>query len=272
MPKLPDLIVRAWHTRRAWLLAIGTVAVAGLGIIANMMGILGWFGITPVPPGAKPIVPIASEPIVPVSLPGPTPIVPVSLPGPTPFPVSALDEVRRDDFSKPTGWDNYSTQDATTGYEAGKYFIQMSDYFLFLSIWKDAGIVDNAVLQVDVLNQPNADDHQQGIGYGWRHGWEGSTYAFMVDALGNCMFKEANKGWYTRKSEHAVNYDKEKSYHTLRVYIRYDEAIGFVDGEFCAKYTMANYVPGYVGVAAAPDTSSKRGKYYFDEFRIFRTP
>jgi hypothetical protein len=261
MPRLPNPIIRAWQTRRARLLAIGGAVIAGLGIIANITGILGWFGITPTPPGAKPIMPIASEPTVPT----------LQL-GPTPFPVSALDEVRRDDFSRPTGWDNYSTQDAATGYEAGKYFIQLSDYFLFLSIWKDAGIIDNAILQVDVLSQQGAGDYQQGIGYGWRRGWEGSTYAFVVDGLGNCMFKEANNGWYTRESGRVPDYDKARSYHTLRVYIRYNEAIGYVDGEFCAKYAMPNYASGYVGVVAAPNASSESGKYYFDEYRIYRTP
>lgn len=259
MSTLRSKLAEAWNTRSGKVLTIGAATLGVLGVISNVVGILDYVGVNPVRAGGLPITP--SAPVAQVAL------------GPTPIPLSSTDEIRRDDFSsKSTGWNDYSTSNAATGYENGRYFIQLSEYILFLSIWKGAGMIDNGVLQVDALSQRDEGGYAQGIGFGWRSGWEGSTYAFTIDSFGNCQFLEATDGWRTKTAGKVSGFDGQWSYHTLRVYIRNSEAMGYVDDTFCAKYTMPNYKRGYVGVVASPNVSRKSGKYYFAEYRIYRIP
>lgn len=212
-----------------------------------------------------------------ISLPTPALEVNTSItptPGPTPISLGTADEIRRDDFSSTnTGWDNYSTSKVATGYDNGRYFIQLSDFVLFLSVWKQAGMIDNGVLQVDVIRPSDGNEFStQGIGFGWQNGWEGSTYAFEIDWAGNCKFLEAFDGWRVLTSSKITGFEKNRNYHTLRVYIKGDEATGYVDDVYCAKQTLTNYQRGYVGVVASPSISTESGKFYFDEYRIFRLP
>ena len=195
-------------------------------------------------------------------------------PGPTPPSLETADEIRRDDFSSTnTGWDNYSTSKVATGYGKGRYFIQLSDFVLFLSVWNQAGMIDNGVLQVDVIRPLESDEFStQGIGFGWRNGWEGSTYAFEIDWAGHCKFLEAFDGWHVLTNEKIAGFDKNRKYHTLRVYIIGDEATGYVDDTYCAKQILTNYERGYVGVVASPSANTKSGNFYFDEYRIFQIP
>lgn len=196
-----------------------------------------------------------------------------SFPPPTPLTVTAADELFRDDFSSITsGWDNYSKENASTGYEDGRYFIQldMRDV-LWLSVWKKPAKIDNGVLQVDIQGPfGEGGARTQGLAFGWRQNWEGSTYAFTVDVNGVCSMLEATGGWYTRATGSLKDFNAARSYHTLRVQIRGREAVGYVDGTFCVAYEMDNYHSGYVGLVASGWKGN--GKSYFDEFRIFRLP
>ena len=198
-------------------------------------------------------------------------------PRPTLIPVSDLDEIARDDFSSTsTKWDVFSEEYGSAGYENGKYCISLSEFRLFISLWEGAGEIDNAVLQVDVLKADEDTNYNQGIGFGWHEDWEGSAYAFTLNTLGVCDFWAIDDGkyWRVKVTGKVDEFDAQRSFHTLKVYIRNSQAIGYVDDTFCAEYTMPNYKQGYVGVVASPSRSrnGKIGKYYFDEYRIFRLP
>ena len=58
--------------------------------------------------------------------------------------------------------------------------------------------------------------------------------------------------------------------HTLNVLIENGTAKGYVDGVLCDMYKMADYQPGFVGVAALP--AVVQGKSFFDNFAIYRWP
>lgn len=193
-------------------------------------------------------------------------------PGPTLVPTSSLNKIHYDDFSSPsTGWDNYSSSNTATGYEESRYYIQLSKPMLFLSIWESMGKLDDGVLEVNVLG-PFEEGSSQGIGYGWNENWEGSTYAFTINSSGMCKFLEASDGWRVRKSAEIASFNTQQTFHNLKLYIRGNEALGYVDDTFCARYIMPEYKKGYVGVVASPNSIEKRGRYYFDEYRVFESP
>ncbi len=195
---------------------------------------------------------------------------------PTPIYISPLDEIWRDDFSNNSSkWDIISELYGGSGYEIGKYFIRLEEDRLFLALWEKPGQIDNGVLQVDVVSPYEDNGYEQGIGFGWHKSWEGSAYAFTINSTGSCAYWEIKdgKGWHLKKqSENVFGYDKQKSFHTLKLYIRNSQAVGYVDDIYCGEYTMTDYQLGFVGLVARPDEADEQGVYYFDEFRIFRIP
>lgn len=204
--------------------------------------------------------------------------LPSATPGPTPWPLSSSDLILRDDFSSSDSeWDNYATEDSATGYESGRYFIEWfspaeSHGPIFFSIWKKTANLDSGSLQVDILGPfGEMGAVQQGLAFGWRHGWEGSTYCFTIQSAGTCEFMESSdRQWRSQKTGTIDGFDPKQGYHTLRVDIRHTEAIGYVDGRFCAAFDIPDYRPGYVGVVA--QIWQGGGKAYFDEYRIYQLP
>lgn len=191
---------------------------------------------------------------------------------PTSIPLTNL--VYRDDYSSESSdWDNYSTANVLTGYENGKYRIELKEHkVLFLSIWEILKDFDNGVLMVDVLGPFK--DHgasAQGIGFGWHKDWAGYSYAFTIRPDGSCQFYEYDNGsYYEKETSRIPKFDSGKAYHQVRVDIRNGEASGFIDGEFCTSYTMTHYQPGSVGVVGSAPNGTR--KMFFDEFRIFVLP
>lgn len=252
---------------RGLLKRIVAVVTAVIALLAGAVTIADYFGISPTGAGAKVLI-SPTPPLTAVVTP-PEP----DFPRPTPIAVTAADELFRDDFSSATSdWDSYAKANASTGYEDGRYFIDLDMMgVLWLSVWKKPAKIDNGILQVDIqgpLGESGA--REQGLAFGWRQKWEGSTYAFTVNVDGVCSMVEAIGGWYTRATGSLKDFNAAKPYHTLRVQIRGREAVGYVDGTFCVAYEMENYHSGYVGVVASGWEG--KGKSYFDEFRIFRLP
>ncbi|MBK7780573.1 MAG: hypothetical protein IPJ58_07240 [Ardenticatenia bacterium] len=175
-------------------------------------------------------------------------------PGPTPVPVDTIRELRRDNFSSTSsGWDNYTNLDEdlkplqSTGYEDGEYFIDIKSRMLFLSTWKAAGAIENAILQVDALGpMSEGGAKSQGLAFGWRPEWVGTTYAFVINDNGLCGFLEdtGRSGWWPKVLARSRSLASNKPYHTLRVQIRDGNALGFVDDSFCAEHQLTNYHPG----------------------------
>ena len=252
------------------LLFIGGLLVGLVAVAANFTQILGFLGYGS-EPGPQPMVgtPNAASGAIAQATPGPTPVA---------LPIEY--EIWRDDFSSASsGWDDYSREGFVTGYGDGRYFIDISSGVdvLFLSVWRRPGLLDNGVLEVDILGPFGEDGAAlQGLGFGWRNNWEGSTYAFVVNSSGDCLFLEASStaegavAWQGQAWGNVEGFQAHRTYHTLRVQIRSTEAIGYVDGSFCVACRMPRYRAGYVGVVAS--ASYGRGTSYFDEYRVFRLP
>lgn len=243
-----------------------TVAILGL-VVAIITLWVNYLQYKSSMPNAKPIT---IETAIPSSNSADVPIIP----DPTAISVSIQDEIKRDDFSSEnTGWNNYSKSDVATGYENGRYFIQVAKKLLFLSVWTKAGMIDNGILQVDIYGPFESTGYAQGLGFGWHSGWEDNNYAFTIDGNGTCLFWEYSiDAWFTKVQGKTESFDINRGYHTLKVEIRGSEAIGYVDGTFCAMYKMPNYKQGLVGVVASPSATIGSGKFYFDEYRIYRIP
>jgi hypothetical protein len=254
-----------WRSRFARLIAFGAVLLGILGVLANVLGILDYFGINPIQSGGQSIVETLTLTEVPAKS-------TQTANAPTPYPVSGLALIRSDDFSSQSSqWDNYTEPTSDTGYEAGKYYIELSTNALFLSTWKKAKDFENGVLSVDVLGPfGEGGAVKQGLGFGWHKDWQGSTYAFTIDYEGNCKFLEAQDGWIEKEIGKIDNFDSGKPFHTVMVIIRNGEAIGYVDNQFCAIYNMPNYTSGHVGVVASMWDGN--GKAYFDEYRMYKLP
>jgi len=202
------------------------------------------------------------------------PIAPQAVP--TVTPMSKVNEIARDDFgSSSSGWDTIRESYGTSGYDNGKYFIDLNSGVLFLTLWEDGGPeVDNAVLEIDILGPLNQPGATQGLGFGWQKDWKGTTYAFTVDSAGRCRVRESVEkgGWYTVLEGEPLQLDPDAPYHILRAEIRNSYLRGFVDGHLCIEGRLLNYQRGFVGLVAMPNTKTNRDRFLFDEFRIFEAP
>lgn len=202
------------------------------------------------------------------------PIAPQTIP--TVTPMSKVNEIARDDFGSPaSGWDTIREANGASGYDNGKYFIDLNHRVLFLTLWEDGGPeVDNAVLEIDALGPLNQSGATQGLGFGWQKDWKGTTYAFTVDSAGQCRVSESvdRSGWHTVLEGESLQLDPDAPYHTLRAEIRNSYLRGFVDGHLCIEAALPSYQRGFVGLVAMPNTETNRDRFLFDEFRIFEAP
>lgn len=245
--------------------------VGVVGFLAALVTVLPWIGVPP-PSNVTPTSDVRGLQIV-------TEVIKTSAPqptqGPTSIPISQLREVMRDDFASQTGWSTYSDNDGGAGYEERKYYVQVNKSLLFISSWRNGGIRDSGIFQVDVLGPFDGENlgAAQGIAFGWQGSYrKGITYAFIVDSAGVCRFLEGREqGWFLTGSVEVKDFNKTRGYHTMRVYVRNNEASGYVDDVFCGTYRMRHYNAGYLGVVAAPGGQGK-GKYFFDNFRIYDVP
>lgn len=203
-----------------------------------------------------------------------TPIAPQAVP--TVTPMSKVNEIARDDFGSPaSGWDTISETNGASGYDNGKYFIDLNGRVLFLTLWEDGGPeVDNAVLEIDILGPLNQPGAAQGLGFGWQKDWRGATYAFTVNSVGQCrVYETVDKGgWRTISAGELSQFAPDAPYHILRAEIRNSYLKGFVDGHLCIEAALPSYQRGFVGLVAMPNTETNQDRFLFDEFRIFEAP
>jgi formylglycine-generating enzyme required for sulfatase activity len=196
-------------------------------------------------------------------------------PVPTFPPIDILTEINRDDFSfASSGWDNYSAADgkAIVGYEDRKYFLQIrGPSLIYVAVWAGGGLYDNGVFQVDALApQDTASALSQGIVIGWNKEG-GKHYAFDFTYTGLCRFFEGTgTGWSPKESTVISAFDPEKPFHVVTVQVRNNEAVGYIDGKFCASYVMPEYRRGMVGVVGSLRQGGTR--LYFDNFRVWDLP
>jgi hypothetical protein len=249
-------------TRRFNPLWIGA-GVIGIGLLVGLLALLRGPGEIPSTPTDQP----ASPPLTSATAP------PVASPilDPTLVSSSILTALRVDDFSSSdSGWDDYQHAQGWTGYQNGRYLIDLDDRRFFLSVWSMANDADNTVLQVDVLG-PWDDSAvlSQGIGFGWHAEWAGTAYAFTVDPNGECRFWDntADTDWITKQAGSVAGFDEGLSQHTVAVVIENGEALGYVDGVFCTRYALASYEPGVPGVVALGP-----GKATFDDYFVYVFP
>lgn len=215
-------------------------------------------------------------PLVPTEKPPPPTPLPATSPAPTVTRMASVDNIARDSFDSPdSGWDIINESYGSSGYDNGKYFIDLFEARLFLALWEHVGSkVDNTVMEVDILGPLNRPGQAQGLGFGWQKDWKGTTYAFTVNGSGRCNVLEAvdKGGWHSAASGQLSQFDSNTLYHSLRAVIRNFQLQAYVDGELCITHPVPGYSQGYVGVVASPNSETNKDRFMFDEFRIYQIP
>lgn len=202
-------------------------------------------------------------------------LVPTTTPMPTMVSLSSLSLLKSDDYSSTDSeWDYYYNADGSTGYEDGKYFIELNKRILFLSVWGGGGQHKDGVFQTEILGPLDPTGIiRQGIGVGWQTGWTNKVYATTVDNNGFChIYENVDKTrWVSRFSRIAHDFDDALDSHILTLVIdESGKASVYVDDIFCAEYTLDDYEGGRVGVVALG--SKDGGKAYFDNYQIYSAP
>jgi len=202
-------------------------------------------------------------------------------PKPTLIPISKLTEIKSDDFnSTKSGWDTYNNDDTSTGYQNGEYFIEIKrNPMVFLSVWGNGGKIKEGILQVEVRGPFGTRGAEvQGLLWGWQSNSQLPHYAFAVNEIGKCIFyKSTGKSSILGQTPSGVvpystpeTESKGNQSRILNVVIKGNDVYGYIDGIFCASYTMPEYEPGFIGVvASSPDG---KGKSFFDNYKIFKLP
>ncbi len=257
--------------QKMWRFIVSSVTSTGLvlfalGLLADVTGVLGYFGLnlpSPTPTSKPNNITFTNTPIRPET------ISSTSSP--------AIHKLNGDDFSdSSSGWDT-SQYYCWANYDYNTLKLGISDQWFCFIGWTAIGKKDNIALQVDVLG-PFGENLKSfyGLGFGAQNKYGRNGYAFGVDSSGTCQFFEhidnsEYGGWQRRITETLPKFNKEQTYHTVTINIKYSEARGYVDGKYCTTYIMPNYKNGFVGVvatAAYVSSDYAGGEARFDEYVI----